>query len=148
MASEEKMEREFITALKNKDAIKVSTIRMLKAEINNFKLDKNKKTLSDEEFLKIVQRQVKQHRDSIEQFKKGNREDLVTKETKELNILLAYLPQQLSQEDIKKMVGDVIKELNAATKKDMGKVMKAVMEKAKGRADGKAVSQIVSDALN
>jgi len=148
MKLEERMGREFISALKAKDAIKVSTLRMLKTDINNFKLDKNKKEFTDDEFIKIVQRQVKQHHDSIEQFERGGRQDLVLKEKKELDILLAYMPEQLSEEKLKEIVRETIKEQSATTKKDMGKVMKAVIEKVKGAADGKIISRIVSGALD
>lgn len=147
MSLEERIETEFKAALKAQEKIKLSTIRMLKAEINNFKLDRNKKTLKDDEIVKIIQHQVKQHKDSIEQFKKGNRHDLVEKETKELDILLGYMPEQMSEEELKKIITETIKELEAASKKDMGKVIKAVMEKVKGKAEGKAVSQIVSGIL-
>ena len=147
MQLEEKIENEFKAALKGRDAIKVSTLRMLKADINNLKLDKNKKTLADEEILKIIQRQVKQHKDSIEQFDKGKRQDLVDKETKELKILLSYMPEQCPPEELKKIAKEAIAETGATTRKDMGRVMKAVMEKVKGRADGKTVSQIVSGML-
>ena len=144
---EERIESEFKAALKARDTIKVSTLRMLKADINNTKFDKNEKALSDDEIVKIIQRQVKQHKDSIEQFTKGKREDLVEKEKKELAILVAYMPEQCSPEELKKIAEETVKELGASTKKDMGRVIKAVMEKTKGRAEGKAVSQIVSGML-
>ena len=147
MSLEERIENEFKAALKQRDKIKVSTLRMLKADIINTKLDQNKKALKDEEIVKIIQRQVKQHKDSIEQFEKGKRQDLVEKEKKELDILLSYMPEQLSEEELKKIIADTIKELGATGKGEMGKVMKLVMERVKGRADGKKVSQIVSSLL-
>ncbi len=147
MSLEERIENEFKAALKQRDKIKLSTLRMLKADIINAKLDQNKKALKDEEIVKIIQRQVKQHKDSIEQFEKGKRQDLVEKEKKELDILLSYMPEQLSQEELKKIIAGVIKELEATGKGEMGKVMKSVMERVKGRADGKKVSQIVSSLL-
>ncbi len=147
MSLEERIENEFKAALKQKDKIKVSTLRMVKADIINTKLDQNKKTLKDEEIVKIIQRQVKQHKDSIEQFEKGKRQDLVEKEKKELDILLSYMPEQMSEEELKKIIAGTIKELEATSKGEMGKVMKSVMEKVKGRADGKKVSQIVSSIL-
>lgn len=147
MALEEKIEQEFKAALKQRDALKVSTLRMLKAAMNNFKLDKNKKALGDEEIIKIVQRQINQHRDSIEQFEKGKRADLAEKEKKELAILASYMPEQCPPEELKKIVEETVRELGATTRKDMGKVMKAVMEKVKGRSDGKTVSRIVSGFL-
>lgn len=147
MSLEERIESEFKSALKKRNKISVSTLRMLKAEINNVKLDRNKKTLNDEEIVRIVRHQIKQHRDSIEQFEKGKRQDLVEKEKKELDILLCYMPEELSEEELKKIIDEVIKELKATGKKEMGKVMKAVMEKVKGTADGKKVSQLVSERL-
>lgn len=147
MSLEEQIENKFKTALKQKDKIQVSTLRMLKAEIINIKLEQNKKALKDEEIIKIIQRQVKQHKDSIEQFEKGKRQDLAEKEKKELAILSSYMPEQLSAEELKKIIEDVIKELEATSKSEMGKVMKSVMERVKGRADGKKISQIVSSML-
>ncbi|UCD55574.1 MAG: GatB/YqeY domain-containing protein [Candidatus Omnitrophota bacterium] len=147
MSLEEQIENKFKTALKQKDKIQVSTLRMLKAEIINIKLEQNKKALKDEEIIKIIQRQVKQHKDSIEQFEKGKRQDLAEKEKKELAILSSYMPEQLSAEELKKIIEDVIKELEATSKSEMGKVMKSVMVRVKGRADGKKISQIVSNLL-
>ncbi len=147
MSLEERIESEFKTALKQQNKIKVSTLRMLKAEINNVKLEPNKKALTDEGIVKIIQRQIKQHKDSIEQFEKGKRQDLVEKEKKELEILLGYMPEQLSEEELKKIIADTVKELEATSKAEMGKVIKAVMERVKGRAEGKKVSQIVSSML-
>lgn len=147
MSLEERIENEVKAALKQRDKIKVSTLRMLKADIINTKLDQNKKALKDEEIVKIIQRQVKQHKDSIEQFEKGKRPDLVEKEKKELEILISYMPEQLSEEELKKIIADTIKELEATGKGEMGKVMKSVMERVKGRADGKKVSQIVLNML-
>jgi len=147
MTLEERMESEFKASMKARDSLKVSVLRMLKADINNLKLDQNKKALTDDEIIKIVRRQVKQHKDSIEQFKKGAREDLVEKETKELAILLSYMPEELPEDELKKIIAETVKELGATGRKEMGKVMKAVMEKVKGAADGKAVSRIVSEIL-
>jgi len=147
MTLTERIESEFKAALKERNAVKVSTLRMLKADMNNVKFDKNKSGLNDEEIVKVLQRQVKQHKDSIEQFDKGKRPDLVEKEKKELDILLSYMPEQYSPEELKKIIEETVKELGASTKKDMGKVIKQVMEKVKGRALGKAVSQVVSGIL-
>jgi uncharacterized protein YqeY len=147
MTLEEKIEQDYKAALKARNTVAVSTLRMLKAEANTLKLDRNLKTLDDEEVLKIVKRQIRQHVDSIEQFKKGNRNDLVEQEKRELEILTGYMPEQLSDEELTKIICDTIAALGAATKRDTGKVMKEAMEKVKGRADGKRVSRIVSDNL-
>ena len=148
MKLEERIESEFKTALKARDAIKVSTLRMVKAAVNNLAIEKKKNTLNDDEVMSIIERQVKQHRESIDQFAKGNRQDLVDKEKKELEILLAYMPEQLPEEEVEKIVKDTIKELGVSTKKDMGNVMKAVMAKVKGKSDGKTVSRFVSSNLS
>jgi len=148
MLLEEKIENEFKTAMKARDAVLVSVIRMLKAEINDVKLKQNKNTLTDDELIKVVRRQVKQHKDSIEQFEKGKRQDLVDKETKELVILKRYMPEEMPEEELKNLVTETIKELGAATKKEMGAVIKTVMQKAAGKADGKAVSRIVAGILS
>jgi uncharacterized protein len=147
MNLEEKIEKDLVPALKAHDAIKVSTLRMLKADINNTKIKINKNSLNDNEVLGILSKQVKQHKDSIEQFEKGKREDLVEKEKKELEILLTYMPKQLSEEELKRIIDATIKELGATTKKDMGNVIKSVMDKAKGQAEGKIVSKFVADKL-
>lgn len=148
MSLQEKIETDIKTAMKEKDTVKVSTLRMVKADINNTILYENKKGLTEDEVVKIIQRQIKRHKDSIEQFEKGNRADLVEKEKKELDILLAYMPEQCSPEELKKIVAETVKELGATSKKDMGKVIKTVMEKVKGKAEGKEVSGIVAGMLN
>ena len=145
---EEKLNEELKAALKGKNAIKASVIRMLKADINNTAIKLKKASLSDEEVLKVIQRHIKQHNDSIEQFKNGNRMDLVEKEEKELEILKTYVPEQISDEKLEALVKDAIKETEATTRKDMGKVIKVVIEKAGGRADGKRVSQAVQKLLS
>ena len=142
-----KLQDEMKKALKSKNTLKLSVIRMLISEIKKEQIDK-KKELSDEEILKIIQRYAKQRREAIEQYKKAGRQDLVEKEEKELNIVLEFLPKQLTEEEINKIVEETIKEIGASSIKDMGKVMKAVMEKVKGRADGSIVSKIVKAKLD
>ncbi|UCB56530.1 MAG: GatB/YqeY domain-containing protein [Candidatus Omnitrophota bacterium] len=144
----EKIESDFKEALKRKDTIAISTLRMLKAAIHNKQIEKKGEKLQEAEVVKIISKQVQQHQDSIEQFKKGNRQELVEKETKELQILKKYLPEQLSSEEITKVVDKVIAETGAKDKSDFGKVMKTAMAHFKGQADGKLVSQIVSARLN
>ena len=147
MSLEKRIETEVIASLKGGDKIKVSTLRMLRAAINNFRLSAEAKPVTDSDVLKIIQQQVKQHRDSIEQFKKGERNDLVEKETKELEILLDYMPKQLTDEELKIISSEVIASVNATGKKEMGLVIKEVMQKVKGAAEGKRVSQIVAGLL-
>ncbi len=147
MSLEKRIETEVVASLKGGDKIKVSTLRMLRAAINNFRLSAEAKPLTDSDILKIIQQQVKQHRDSIEQFKKGGRNDLVEKETKELEILLDYMPKQLTDEELKIIVSEVIASVGAISKKEMGIVIKEVMQKVKGAAEGKRVSQIAVGLL-
>ena len=142
----DRIEQEFKEALRQKNEARVSCIRMLKADMQNLAIQKREE-LKEEQIIQVIQKQIKQHKDSIEQFEKGNRIDLVAKEKGELAVLEAYLPDMLSENELQAIVKDVIRELGVSTKKDMGKVMKEVLARAKGRADGKAVSSIVSNSL-
>jgi len=144
---EKKINDELKQALKEKDSVKLSVLRLLKSEIHNYLISKKLKEVKDEEIYTIIQKQIKRHMDSVEQFKKGNRSDLADKEAKELEILKVYMPEMLSEEKVRSVVKETIEELQAAGKKDFGKVMKAVMEKIKGRADGKMISSLVGELL-
>jgi len=145
---EEKIFNDYKQALKNKETIRSSTLSFLRSEIGNALIEKRKKNLDDAEVISIIKKQIKQHQDSIEQFKKGNRQDLVDKETRELEILKSYLPEELSVEEVKKIVEEAIRETQAAEPKDMGKVMKVVLAKIAGKADGKLVSELVKARLS
>jgi uncharacterized protein YqeY len=135
------------TAMKSKDATRLSTLRMLKAAVMNKEVEKGR-ALEDAEVLQVVGSLVKQRRDSIEQFEKGGRTDLVAKESGEVAILEEYLPPAASAEDIDAAVAAAVAETGAASPKDMGKVMKAVMPKLAGKnADGRAVSDAVRRKL-
>ena len=144
---QEKINKDLIEAMKAGDAVKVSTLRLLNSVIKNVAIAKKAEKLDDADVIDAVAKQIKQRNESIEQFKKGNRQDLVDKETKELEILKSYMPQQMSEEDIIKVIQDAVRETGAAGKQDMGKVMKAVMPKLKGRADSKLISDTVSKCL-
>jgi len=143
----EKIDSDLKEAMKKKDSVKVSTIRMLRAAIKNLAIEKRTESLEEADVLQIISKQVKQHKDSIGQFIKGGRTDLAEKESQELEILKSYLPPALSNEEIVAIVNEAIAEVGAQTKRDMGKVMKVVMEKVRGRADGKTVSQVVAEQL-
>ncbi len=110
------------------------------------KTDRSK--LDDEQIIEVLAREVKQRREAILEFEKGNRQDLVDKANEEIEILLGYLPQQLSEEEISEIVRQAVDEVGANSMKDMGKVMTFIMPKTKGKADGKLVSQIVEQYLN
>lgn len=145
---EEKILNDYKEAMKKKDTIKSSTLSLLRAEIINVAIAKNKKALDDSEAIVVIKKQVKQHQDSIEQFKNGNRLDLADKETKELEVLKSYLPAQLPTEEIRKLIEEAIASTGAKDPKDMGKVMKEVNVKIAGRADGKLVSDLVREKLS
>ena len=147
MEIKEKIEGDFKQALKKRDKVVISTLRMLKAAIHNKEIEKRGEKLQDTDIIKIITKQVQQHRDSIEQFAKGQREELVEKETKELEILKKYLPEQLSEEEIANVVKRIIKEAGAKEKSDFGRVMKLAMAELGGKANGKLVSQIASRQL-
>jgi len=143
----QKIESDMKEAMRRKDAGKLSVLRMLVSAVKTMEIDKKLKEAQDGDVIKILQTQVKQHKESIAQFEKGNRADLVSKETAELKVLEGYLPKQLTESEIEAMVKSAISESGATTKQDMGKVMKLVMEKAGGRADGKLISALVSNLL-
>ncbi|MFH1784555.1 MAG: GatB/YqeY domain-containing protein [bacterium] len=143
----DKIESDLKEAMKSKDSLKVETLRMLKSALNYYKIEKKLEEFKDEDVLTILSRQVKQHKESIEGFEKGNRQDLIEQEKKELAILETYMPTQASAEEVAKVVSEVIKEVGATGKKDFGKIMKPVMEKLKGKVDGKVISQKVGEEL-
>ena len=134
-------------SLKEKDNIRVSVLRMLLAAIKNKEVEKLR-PLSEDEFFAIVKTSVKQHHESIEGFKKGNRTELARKEEKELAILHEFLPAPLSVEELTVEIDEAIKTIDAKGKKDMGKVVKFVMEKFPGRTDGKVLSEMVLKKLS
>jgi uncharacterized protein YqeY len=133
-------------ALKSGAKDKVSTLRMLNAALKNKQIDK-RRPLTEEEVVETVRSLIKQRKDSIEQFAKGGRQDLVDKETAEVAVLEVYLPKQLSREELEVMVRDAIAQAGAQGAKDMGKVMKTLIPMVGGRADGKLVSELVKNAL-
>ena len=145
---EEKILDDYKNAMKNKDALKSSTLSFLRAELINVAIEKRKKALEDVDVITIIKRQIKQHQDSIEQFKKGNRQDLADKETRELGILKSYLPTELPAEEIKKIIEEAITVTGALGPKDMGRVMKEANAQIAGRADGKLVSDLVKERLS
>jgi uncharacterized protein YqeY len=146
LALREKIDADTKDALKSGAKDKVSTLRMLISALKYKQIDK-KRPLTDEEVIETVRSLIKQRRDSIEQFTKGGRQDLVDKETAEVAVLEAYLPKQLSREELESMVRDAVAQSGAQGAKDMGKVMKALIPMVGGRADGKLISELVKNAL-
>ena len=147
MALNDQVSAEIAAAMKARDATRLSALRMLKAAVMNKSVEKGR-DLEDAEVLQVVASLAKQRRDSIEQFAKAGRTDLVEKETGELAVLQSYLPPSATPEEIDAAVAEAIKETGATSVKDMGKVMKAVMPKLAGKnADGKAVNEAVRRTL-
>lgn len=146
----QKLKEELRQSMLARDVLKTSVLRMLLSAITYYEIQKGGAgyEATDEDVLQVIQKEAKQRRDSIEEFKKANRQELVEKETKELEMLQVYLPQQMSEEEIKKLVIEIIKETNAKSIADMGKVMGALMPKVKGKADGGLVSKIVKENLS
>jgi len=142
----EKLANDMKAAMKARDALRVSVIRLVRSEVRNAEIAKGA-PLTEDEVIQVVAKEAKRRREAIEQFQKGNRADLVEKETAELQLLLQYLPEQLDQAEVVRIAREVISELQAASKSDKGKVMSVLMQRVRGRADGKLVSQIVDSLL-
>lgn len=142
-----KIEEGLKEALKKRDATRVSVLRMLLAAIKNKEVEKIR-VLTNEEFFSLVKTSINQHLDSIESFKKGQRPELVEKEEKELLILKEFLPTQLTEEEMIREMEETIKTVDAKSQKDMGKVIKSLMEKFPGRVDGKMLSGMVLKRLS
>ncbi len=145
---EEKIFNDYKEAMKNKDTLKSSVLSFLRAQLLNLAVEKKKNKLEDAEVFAVIKKLIKQRQDSIEQFTKGNRPELAEKEAKELEMLKAYLPAELSRDEIGKIIDTAIAETGASGMKDMGKVMKEVTAKAAGKADGKLVSDLVREKLS
>jgi len=141
------LNREMVLAAKLKDKIRLSTLRMIKSGVHNREIDLKRK-MTDSEFMQMLSSMVKQRKDSIDQFKKGRREDLVEKEEAELKIIQQFMPVQLSEEEIDAEIRKSIQEVGAVSIKDMGKVMKVLMPKLTGKADGKMVGDKVKEMLS
>ncbi|MDY0408481.1 GatB/YqeY domain-containing protein [Virgibacillus soli] len=135
-------------AMKNKDKQRLDVIRMVKASLQNESIKHGKHDLSEDEELIILSREMKQRKDSLQEFKAAGRDDLVAKTNIEINILKEYMPKQLSNDELATIVQETIDEVQASSKKDMGKVMSAIMPKVKGKADGSLVNKLVLKYLN
>lgn len=147
MDDKSKIEQGLKEALKKRDATRVSVLRMLLAAIKNKEVEKIR-VLTDEEFFSLVKTSINQHLDSIESFKKGQRPELVEKEEAELLILKEFLPTQLTEEEMVREMEETIKAVDAKNQRDMGKVIKSLMEKFPGRVDGKVLSGMVLKRLS
>ena len=141
------LKADMITAMKQKDKERLTVIRMVKAAMDQLRIDK-KIEIDDNILIDVVSKQIKMRNDSIEEFKKANRTDLVTKTESEIEILKKYLPKQLNDDEVENLISEVITNLNATSMKDMGKVMQEVSPKVKGRYDMQKVSSIIKSKLS
>ena len=147
MGLEERLVDEMKQAMRSSDKVRLSTIRMIRTAVKNKEIELRKK-LDDEEIQRVIQGMLRKNEESIEQFRLGGRMDLVDKESKEVDILRSFLPQALSAEEILKVIDESIQETQASSLKDLGKVMKSVMPKLTGKADGKVINQLVKERLS
>jgi uncharacterized protein YqeY len=147
MTLQEKLNQEIKAAMLAKDAGRLGPLRMLKSAVGYLLIEKKLETLSDSDFVAVVQKEVKKRRDSIEQYEKGGRAELAAAERQEISVLETFLPQPLTPHELEKLVREAITETGATSKKEMGAVIKAAQAKAAGRAEGRAISQMVSQIL-
>lgn len=147
MSLKEQIQKDLIENMKAKNEAAVGSIRMLKTAIMKFETAGEAKVATDEEIIQLVNKEIKQRKDSIEQFEKGNRPELAAKEKAEMAFLEKYMPAQMSEDEIKAIIKDAMTATGATTKADMGKVMGAIMPKVKGKADGGLVNRLVMSML-
>lgn len=146
MSLVQQIEQDMKSAMRQKDKQVLSTLRLLRATIKKEEIDK-RTTFNDEQILDVIVRAIKQRKDSVAEYSKAGREDLAEKEQNEIEILTRYLPKQLSESELRALIQETIEAVGAKTKKDLGKVMGAILPKVKGKADGKTVNQLVREYL-
>ena len=142
----EQLDKDMIEAMKAKDKDRLTVIRMVKAALKQEQID-HKKEINDELLIDVVNKQIKMRKDSIAEFEKGGRDDLIQKTQEEIDVLMKYLPEQLSKDEVEKIINDLFDELKPEGQKDMGKVMKEAQAKLKGKTDMKEVSSIIREKL-
>ncbi|SHJ90784.1 hypothetical protein SAMN02745227_01008 [Anaerobranca californiensis DSM 14826] len=135
------------TAMKNGDKLALSVIRMMRSEIKYAEISKGS-PLTEEDVLEVLSRECKKRRDSIEEYIKGNRQDIAAQLEKEVEIISTYLPKQLTREEIQSIIDEGLRETQVSSVKEMGKLMAYIMPKVKGKADGKLVNQLVKERLS
>jgi uncharacterized protein YqeY len=144
---EEKIAKDYAQAMKDRDIVRSSTLSFLRAALKNVRIDKRADRLEDGDVVAVIKKQIKQRQDSIDLYAQGGRQDLVEKESAEMAVLKGYLPQEVSEEELKVFVQEAVRETGAQSMKDMGKVMKTLLLKVQGRADNKLVSAMVQKFL-
>ena len=143
----EQLEKDMIEAMKNKDKERLVVIRMVKASLKQ-EQKKKKKEINDDLLIDVVNKQIKMRKDSITEFEKGNRQDLINKTQKEIDVLMAYLPEQLDEKEVLNIIDEIFSEVKPTSQKDMGTIMGLAQAKLKGKADMKTVSSIIKEKLN
>lgn len=146
MSLKERLLDDMKAAMRDKDTIRKNTIQMARSAVLQVEKD-NKVTLDDDGIIEVIAKEVKKRRDSMPDFEKSGRQDLVDNLKIEIDVLLQYLPQQLTEVELEVIVKDVIQETGASSAKDIGKIMQSVLPRVKGRADGKMINQIVKKYL-
>ena len=147
MSIKEQLANDMKEAMKAKEKERLAVIRMVRGAIRQQEID-GKTELDDEAVIAVISKEVKMRKDSIVDFQKGGRVDLVAQNEAEIAFLMPYLPKQLTEDEVRELVKEAVEKTGASSPKDMGKVMGALMPKVKGRADGKMVNQLVKEALN
>jgi uncharacterized protein len=147
MALKDQLDADLKSAMRDKDTVKLSVVRMLKSAVKYREIE-IMKPLDDGGVLQVIASEIKRHKDSVEQYRAGNRQDLVQKEEAEIAVLLGWLPAQLGEAEVKAKVEEVVTRVGAKGPKDMGAVMKALLPEVQGRADGKLVSELVKARLS
>ncbi|MGP1556090.1 GatB/YqeY domain-containing protein [Peptostreptococcus stomatis] len=146
MSLKEKLQEDLKSSMKNKDTIRKSVVTLIRAAIKQHEVD-NRVELADDAIIDIISKQLKQRKDSLAEFEKANRDDLVEETKSEIQVLEEYLPQQLSEEELEKIVIETIAEVGATSMKDMGKIMATIKPKTAGRADGRKINELVKKNL-
>ncbi|MGD9808565.1 MAG: GatB/YqeY domain-containing protein [Deferribacterales bacterium] len=147
MSLKDQITEDMKTYMKEKNTVALGAVRMLRAEIKNAEID-SRSELDDEGVQKVIATAIKKRKDAADQYNGANRPELAEKEMAEADILMKYMPQQLSEDEVKAIVTEACEGVDTSDKKNFGKVMQAVMAKAQGRADGKIVNQLVKEAFD
>lgn len=146
MSLKERLADDLKSAMKEKNLVRKNAVQMIRAGVLQVEKD-NKVTLDDDGVLEVIAKQLKQRRDSLPDYEKSGREDLISQLNAEIAVLMEYLPEQLSEDELREIVAEAVKATGAQSLKDMGKIMAAVMPKTKGRADGKMINNIARELL-
>jgi len=148
MGLKDQIPEDLKNALRNKNTLELSVLRMLQSALKNREIDNKKETLSDEDVIGVVGAEIKKRREAVKEFEKVNRADAADQEKAEIEILMKYMPQQMNEDEIRAVVTSAIEETNAESMKDIGNVMKVLMPIVKGKADGSVVNKIVREMLD